>query len=72
MNAQKFTAEDAACPMNYPGFVFRELRKGGFEAEALLRGTALTLRQTRGGSNLQAQRDSLRGQLKRPERESES
>jgi hypothetical protein len=42
MNAQKFTAEDAACPMNYPGFVFRELRKGGFEAEALLRGTALT------------------------------
>ncbi len=42
MNTQKFTAEDAACPMNYPAFVFRELRKGGYDAEALLHGTALT------------------------------
>lgn len=42
MRAQKFTADDAACPMNYPGFVFRELRKEGYKAEALLHGTALT------------------------------
>lgn len=42
MSAQKFTANDAACPMNYPGFVFRELRKSGYKADALLRGTALT------------------------------
>jgi hypothetical protein len=42
MNVQKFTADDAACPMNYPGFVFRELLKQGFKAETLLHGTALT------------------------------
>lgn len=42
MKAQKFTADDAACPMNYPGFVFRELRKEGYESEALLQGTGLT------------------------------
>ena len=42
MNVQKFTADDAACPMNYPGFVFRDLLKQGYKAEALLQGTALT------------------------------
>jgi len=42
MNVQKFTADDAACPMNYPGFVFSELLKQGFKAETLLHGAALT------------------------------
>jgi len=42
MKAQKFTADDAACPMNYPAFVFRELRNRGYTAEALLHGTTLT------------------------------
>lgn len=42
MNAQKFTADDAACPMNYPSFVFRELQARGYKAEELLHGTTLT------------------------------
>jgi len=42
MKAKAFTADDAACPMNYPAFVFRELRRKGYEARLLLRGTGLT------------------------------
>lgn len=36
-----FTAESAALPMNYPGFVFRTLCEEGFDAESLLTGTGL-------------------------------
>lgn len=42
MKSKTFTVDDPVCPMNYPGFVFRELRKKGYTAEALLDGTGLT------------------------------
>lgn len=42
MKATTVTAYDEPCPMNYPGFVFRELRTKGYTAEALLGGTGLT------------------------------
>ncbi|NWH08212.1 MAG: AraC family transcriptional regulator [Alphaproteobacteria bacterium] len=42
MARKMFTQEDAALPMNYPGFIFRTLREEGYCAMALLAGTGLT------------------------------
>ncbi|ESQ75140.1 AraC family transcriptional regulator [Asticcacaulis sp. AC402] len=42
MKTTLLTKYDQACPMNYPGFVFRELLKSGYSAKALLNGTGLT------------------------------
>ncbi|SFQ65474.1 AraC-type DNA-binding protein [Roseivivax halotolerans] len=38
---KRFTPDDPALPMNYPGFVFRVLREGGYPPEALLSDTGL-------------------------------
>lgn len=43
MKAGSDAADYTACPMNYPGFVFRELHKMGYSAEALLEGTGLSV-----------------------------
>lgn len=59
MNSKKFAAEDAAHPMNHPGFVFRELHRGGFEVEALLRGTTLAEERFR-DSNARLEFSTLR------------
>jgi len=37
-----FTSEDPALPTDYPGFIFRMMRKEGHQAAALLAGTGLT------------------------------
>ena len=43
MHRKTFTAEDPAVPMNYPRFIFRALSEDGYDAEALLAGTGLTV-----------------------------
>lgn len=42
MKAKPFTAEDPACPTNYPAFVYRQLSERGYSSEALLKHTGLT------------------------------
>jgi AraC-like DNA-binding protein len=42
MKAAAFTADDPVCPMNYPGFMLRELLKLGYPSDSLLQGTGLT------------------------------
>ncbi|MDD7910005.1 AraC family transcriptional regulator ligand-binding domain-containing protein [Pseudovibrio exalbescens] len=41
MARKTFTPDDPALPMNYPGFIFRELREEGYAASDLLTGTWL-------------------------------
>ncbi|MEL6781474.1 MAG: AraC family transcriptional regulator ligand-binding domain-containing protein [Pseudomonadota bacterium] len=41
MAMRTFTPDDPALPMNYPGFVYRTLREGGFGADDLLAETGL-------------------------------
>lgn len=45
MTQKPFAAGDPAISMNYLGFVFRTLRKDGYEVETLLAGTGLTAEQ---------------------------
>lgn len=42
MATGSFTPDDPALPINYPGFVFRQLRADGVSSEALLAGTGLS------------------------------
>jgi AraC-like DNA-binding protein len=42
MRTKWLAPEHPICPLNYPAFVFRELRKKGYAAETLLKGTSLT------------------------------
>ncbi len=45
MTRKPFAADDPAVPMNYLGFVFRTLGRGGYDVETLLAGTGLTVEQ---------------------------
>jgi len=42
MTMKAIAAEQSACPMNYPGFVFRTLRRNGYRVDAILAGTGLS------------------------------
>lgn len=45
MKAKTNHENGSGCPMNYPAFVFRELRKRGYSADALLHGTGISHEQ---------------------------